>query len=123
VVKVTTPDDAVKVAVDRVAHWLKDPVLTGGTVCVMVPTKSLRTAVAEALEARQTPVSVIDADTADTASADAVRVATMHRAKGLEFDRVVVLAPEGAHAPGDSDMAQLMYVSLTRAKTAAVLVR
>jgi superfamily I DNA/RNA helicase len=62
-------------------------------------------------------------DSADTASGDAIRIATMHRAKGLEFDRVVVLALKGIAPAGGTDLAQLAYVSLTRAKTGAVLVR
>ena len=49
----------------------------------------------------------------------------MHRAKGLEFDAVVVVAPESFF--GDIEETQnqrrLMYVALTRAKRAAILIR
>ncbi len=47
-----------------------------------------------------------------------VRVATMHRAKGLEFDRVIVVD----HASGEERSAALLYVALTRARAVAVLV-
>lgn len=122
-VQVSSPDAAVQLARDRVTAWLEEPEMSGGTVCVMAPTKVLRDAVADSLASAKVAVSTIETDSADTASSDAVRVATMHRAKGLEFDRVVVLAPKGIDPAGGSDTAQLIYVSLTRAKTAAVLVR
>jgi hypothetical protein len=49
-----------------------------------------------------------------------ITVSTIHRAKGLEFDRVLVLAP-GALADGRGDEdppaeARLLYVALTRAR-------
>ena len=40
-----------------------------------------------------------------------------------EFDRVVVLAPNSIEPAGGTDITQLIYVSLARAKTGAVLVR
>jgi hypothetical protein len=122
-VEVSSADAAVHLARDRVAAWLQESEMAGGTVCVMAPTKVLRDAVGDGLAAAGISVSAIETDSADTASPDAVRVATMHRAKGLEFDRVIVLAPRGIEPSGGSDIAQLIYVSLTRAKTGAVLVR
>lgn len=122
-VETSSPDQALDVAIARITGWLSDPDLPAGTVCLMAPSKKLRGAVADRLKAAKLPVSVVTSESADTASGDAVRVATMHRAKGLEFDRVVVLAPKGVEPAGGTDIAQLIYVSLTRAKTAAVLVR
>ena len=122
-VDVSSADAAVQLARDRVTAWLKEPEMAGGTLCVMAPTRVLRDAVGESLTSAKVRVSAIETESTDTASADAVRVATMHRAKGLEFDRVIVLAPSGIEPAGGSDIAQLIYVSLTRAKTAAVLVR
>jgi superfamily I DNA/RNA helicase len=52
--------------------------------------------------------------------------ATMHRAKGLEFDRVIVLAPKSYMGdPLETDSKRkLIYVALTRAKKeAALLIR
>ena len=123
VVDVATADAGVNLAVERVTEWVKEPEIAGGTICVMAPTKKLRDAVGEQLVSAGIAVSAIEVDAADTASADAVRVATMHRAKGLEFDRVVGLAPNGIEPAGGTDIAQLIYVSLTRAKTGAVFVR
>lgn len=123
ILDVPSADAAVQVARDRVSEWLRESEMAGGTVCVMAPTKVLRDAVGDSLASAKIPVSPIETESADTASPDAVRVATMHRAKGLEFDRVIVLAPKGIDPPGGTDIAQLIYVSLTRAKTGAVLVR
>jgi len=88
----------------------------------MTHSKIQRDQVELALKDRGIPVSTIEADTADTAANDTVRVSTMHRAKGLEFDRVVVLA-QGMLGGMENDFAQLVYVAMTRAKSVAVLIR
>ena len=88
----------------------------------MTHSRLQRDQVVLALRDRGIPVSTIEADTADTAANDTVRVSTMHRAKGLEFDRVVVLA-KGMLDSTEDDFAQLVYVALTRAKSVAVLLR
>lgn len=124
IVEVATPSEAVQIAADRVRQWWgdgKDPARP--SVCVMAHSKAIRNQVSQALQACGIAVSTIEADTADMTSNDAVRVSTMHRAKGLEFDRVVVLA-QGLLADGrDSDLAQLVYVAVTRAKSMVVLMR
>lgn len=66
--------------------------------------------------------------TAQSNHADArkvVHLATMHRAKGLEFDCVVVVAPESYLGPAEETAGQrrLLYVALTRAKRGALLLR
>ena len=122
VLETGSPDEAVGYAVAGVAEWMaacgeESP----PTVCVMAPTAKLRDAVAHALNQRGIETTTIEADSIDSAESTAVRVATMHRAKGLEFDRVVVLAKGSSNQ--ESDLAQLTYVSLTRAKSVALLVR
>ena len=54
---------------------------------------------------------------------DVVHLATMHRAKGLEFDCVIVVAPKGYLAIPEETETQrkLLYVALTRAKRGAML--
>lgn len=67
---------------------------------------------------------VIDKDQAMTAPADVVRFATLHRAKGLEFDRVVVVGRQSALGDVEETAQErrLLYVALTRAKRDAALV-
>ena len=68
---------------------------------------------------------MIDANQNLFTDAAAVHSATMHRAKGLEFDPVVVIAPLsflGDCKETDSQR-KLIYVALTRAKREAVLLK
>lgn len=122
VLDVSNADEAIRLAAERVTEWLTASGTDAiPTICVMAPTTRLRDAVAQALNQNGIATSTIEADTVDIAESKEARVSTMHRAKGLEFDRVVVLAQESSTA--DGDMSMLVYVSLTRAKSAAVLIR
>lgn len=112
-------DEAVGIAVERTASWMAE--LEKPVVCVMAPTIRLRDEVARVLGGMHIETITIESETIDSAESNAVRVSTMHRAKGLEFDRVVVLALSGG--AGEEDTAQLVYVSLTRAKTMALMIR
>ena len=99
-------------------------------VCVVARTRGERDAVAEELHAADVDVEVLEADAPDETSAG-VRLATMHRVKGLEFDRMVVVSvnrslvplpaavqplsgPERAAA--ETGERALLYVAATRAK-------
>lgn len=116
-------EEAVAIAVAKIKAWLPDAASdTPPTICVMARTSSVRDQVSIKLKAEGVKVSAIEADTTDSGAHDSVRVSTMHRAKGLEFDRVIVLAPGLKKAGADSELPHLVYVSMTRAKTAAVLV-
>lgn len=121
VLESTDGSDAVSLAVKRVIGWVRSPSDTPPTVCVMAQTTKLRDEVARVLRSSGVLTSTIEADSVDSGESSAVRVATMHRAKGLEFDRVAVLALPSSDA--DDDLAQLAYVSLTRAKSVALLIR
>jgi superfamily I DNA/RNA helicase len=66
--------------------------------------------------------------TAQSNHADArgtVHLSTMHRAKGLEFDIVAVVAPGSFFGDPEatSNQRKLLYVALTRAKRSALLLR
>lgn len=112
-------DEAVGLAVERIAAWAAEPELP--TICVMAPTRSLRDEIARALGKKGIETTTIEPDSIDSAESSEVRVSTMHRAKGLEFDRVAVLAI--STGVGNENLAQLVYVSLTRAKSHALLIR
>lgn len=97
----------------------------GRTACVMVSTKREAQAVADALKEAKVPATIIGPDERDQPNSTSVRVATMHRAKGLEFDEVVLLvtAQAGQQPTAFSDQRRLQYVAITRAKKLATVIR
>ena len=101
-------------------------------VCVVARTRDERDAIGEALEDAGLEVEVLEADSPDESSTG-VRLATMHRVKGLEFDHMVVasinrdLMPLAAvvnatdgpeRAAAETAERALLYVAATRAKKA-----
>jgi len=58
--------------------------------------------------------SISEHEAPDRTSPGAPVVSTVHRAKGLEFDRVVLLEPQLADA--DSEEARVLFVAMTRAR-------
>ena len=124
---------------DGQATWLvgyladlmdRDKPLRG--VCVVSRTRKLRDVIHDELSDAEVPAEVLEANAPDPSS-DGVRLATMHRVKGLEFDRVVIASanedilplPAAINAT-DADSPEriaaetaeraLLYVSATRAK-------
>ena len=91
-----------------------------------------RDAIKRHLNAQDVEVELIERDTADDGAQAGVRLATMHRVKGLEFDRVVMASMNEGLVPlsvaiesGSDDTARetaeteersLVYVAATRAK-------
>jgi superfamily I DNA/RNA helicase/mRNA-degrading endonuclease RelE of RelBE toxin-antitoxin system len=95
------------------------------SVCVMVPTKHEAGETLKALKAAGINSTLIGPTERDRAESSAARVATMHRAKGLEFDEVVLIAKPD-RTPGSTqqfDKQRLEYVALTRAKRNATVIR
>ena len=94
------------------------------TIAVLVRTAVARNAIEQRCKAEGMNTKVIDKESAMALPADSVGFATLHRAKGLEFDRVVVVGRASAIGPRE-DTAQerrLLYVAMTRAKREASLV-
>ena len=99
-------------------------------ICIVTRTRYERDAVGEELMEADLPLELLEADVPDDSSGG-VRLATMHRVKGLEFDRVVIasvnenLVPLAAAIHEDDDPGRaaaetaeraLLYVAATRAK-------
>ncbi|MCZ0945646.1 MAG: AAA family ATPase [Gammaproteobacteria bacterium] len=97
-------------------------------VCVVARTGSERDAIRRELNEAGVSVEVLEADSPDD-SASGVRLATMHRVKGLEFDHIVIAsanadtlplpaAIDAADSPAAAETAErsLLYVAATRAK-------
>lgn len=116
-------ENGIALAVERVVAWTSASELEPKpSICVMAHTNNSRDEIVRRLAQEGLVASLIDAETIDSASSTSIRVSTMHRAKGLEFDRVVVVAP-GMLGDQNSDLPQLVYVSLTRAKSVAMLIK
>ena len=94
-------------------------------ICVIASSEKNREAMAKQLLAAGLAGVTITAQSNHGDARDTVHFATMHRAKGLEFDAVVVVAPQSYFGDAEQTVNQrkLMYVALTRAKRAAMLIR
>lgn len=117
-IKAAHRDEAYAKASEAVAHGLAE----GRTLCVMVPTKHEAQEVTKILKASNIASTLIGPDERDRADSSAARVATMHRAKGLEFDEVILILPPGySHPASSEDWRRLEYVAITRAKRKATV--
>lgn len=117
-ISVSNVKEAVEAASKIAAEWIMASEDSPPTTCIIAPNNRVRDQVAKVLSQQGLTARVIDADSPDSAESQAIRVATMHRAKGLEFDRVIVLDV----GRSDEHSAALVYVAITRAKAVAVLV-
>lgn len=92
------------------------------SLCVIAFSEKSREALAKRVREAGFACVTITAQANHSDSPD-VHFATMHRAKGLEFDAVVVVVPETYFgAPEETgNQRRLMYVALTRAKRVAML--
>lgn len=86
---------------------------------VVVKVKSRVSDLAKTLAAAGVPNTVLDGDTVGPG----VRVATMHRVKGLDFTHVVMCWPGGAPASPDPRDQSLLYVAATRPRKTLTVVR
>ena len=95
------------------------------TICVIASSEKNRKAMAKQLLSAGFSGVTISAQSNHADARDAVHFATMHRAKGLEFDAVVVVAPSSYFGSVEESVNQrkLIYVALTRAKRAAMLLQ
>ncbi|WP_048438820.1 UvrD-helicase domain-containing protein [Caenimonas sp. SL110] len=93
--------------------------------CVIASSEKHREAMSRQLLAAGLACVTISAQSNHPDSRDVVHLATMHRAKGLEFDVVVVVAPSAYFGDPQETQNQrkLLYVALTRAKQGALMLR
>jgi DNA helicase IV len=92
---------------------------------VIVPTKHDANTVYESLRGQGITTTVLGPNERDQPDSKAVRVATMHRAKGLEFDEVVLVIPkqDGGIETKSDTMKRLKYVAITRAKKLSTVIQ
>jgi superfamily I DNA/RNA helicase len=92
-----------------------------GATCVMAESKASRDQLMAALRSAGYAVESIEPDTHGSAEANGLLFATMHRAKGLEFQNVIVTSTTVRQGDRAAVAPQLLYVALTRAKQRAAL--
>jgi hypothetical protein len=104
------------------AAWGVAPEATHlGATCIMAESKASRDQLMAALRSAGYAVASIEADTRVRAEANRLLFATMHRAKGLEFQNVLVTSTTVAQGARGEVAPQLLYVALTWAKQRAAL--
>lgn len=123
VVTEPTLDAAMTSALGLVSEWAAAGAQPT-TTCVVAPTRAIRDNAEKVFRGKGMSTQVVEANKKDASGPSAVRFSTMHRAKGLEFDQVLVLAPDRFLGPPaeTADERRLLYVAMTRAKRAAALV-
>lgn len=109
----------------RMAPIVRAALERGHTICVLVAAVHEAEAVAKVLQNEGIAAIRIGPEQQDPSGSTAARIATMHRAKGLEFDEVLVLLaqPAGTPQPEMSDPRRLHYVAVSRAKKMATVIR
>lgn len=94
------------------------------TTCVISSSRAIRDGAAKLFASKGMKTHVIEVNKKEASEPSTIRFSTMHRAKGLEFDQVLVLVPKGyMGAPSETgNERKLLYVAITRAKRNAGLV-
>lgn len=95
------------------------------SICVITHSEKNREALARQFQAFGLACVTISAQSNHAEAGNSIYLATMHRAKGLEFDAVAVVAPNEHLGDPQTTLQQrkLLYVALTRAKTRALLLK
>ena len=125
VLNVPDVETAIAKTLETVKRWQgQDAGAHPGSTCVITNTQAVRDLVARQFVGAGYKTSVIDANQNLSGDAAAIHFATMHRAKGLEFDHVVVVAPSNylADVAETEGQRKLIYVAITRAKKEATLI-
>ena len=92
-----------------------------GATCIMAESRAARDQLMAAMRAAGYAVESIEADTRVNTEANCLLFATMHRAKGLEFQNVIVTSTRVGKGDRGEVAPQLIYVALTRARQRAAL--
>ena len=118
-------EQATDKALELSRNWLSQTDEHGSTsICVITYSNDVRDASAKVFAKAGLKTAVIDENHNLSNTTEIVYFSTMHRAKGLEFDQVIVISPsEYLGDPLETDSKRkLIYVALTRAKKDAALI-
>jgi superfamily I DNA/RNA helicase len=117
--RMSSLDEVLPAALETIKQWSSSATEdVRETVCVIAPTKRQRDNISHFLERNALQTKTIDENQNAGVAQDRVYMATMHRAKGLEFDRVVVVAPQDwlGEVRDTESYRKLLYVAISRAK-------
>jgi superfamily I DNA/RNA helicase len=118
-------EQATDKALELSRNWLSQTDELGSTsICVITYSNDVRDVSAKVFAKAGLKTAVIDENHNLSNTTEIVYFSTMHRAKGLEFDQVIVISPsEYLGDPLETDSKRkLIYVALTRAKKDAALI-
>jgi superfamily I DNA/RNA helicase len=116
--------DHLEEALDTLPRILKTGLSEGRSVCVIVSTKHDAAVVSTSLKIAKITAMTLGPNEHDRPDSKAVRIATMHRAKGLEFDEVILMVRKSnldIDANAETSK-RLRYVAITRAKRFATVI-
>ena len=117
-------EQAIEKSIDVCRSWMVDAAEDMNfSVCVIARTTDVRNTFAKQFEKDEFKTSVVDENHNFSSASETIYFVTMHCAKGLEFDRVIVISPsEYLGDPVETDSKRkLIYVAITRAKKDAAL--
>ena len=86
------------------------------STCVIASSTQLRDLARELVKQQGLKSEIIEANQSCEVMTDTIYFSTMHRAKGLEFDQVIVLARQELLKSESDEGRKLLYVALTRAR-------
>jgi AAA domain/UvrD-like helicase C-terminal domain len=118
-------EQATDKALELSRNWLSQLDEHGSaSICVITYSNDVRDTSAKVFAKAGLKTALIDENHNLSSSIETVYFSTMHRAKGLEFDQVIVISPsEYLGDPLEADSKRkLIYVALTRAKKDAALI-
>ncbi len=118
--------------VDAITDFVKNHPKTPGSICLVARTNQLLKSYGEALSQNGIPLYTIKRSVPEDRRAEGLRLATMHRVKGLEFDTVIIAGVSDGIVPFEKSLSDtldstirksaeiqersLLYVSATRPK-------
>ena len=103
---VVQPYDSFAAEVDAIVDLAASLDSTGlASTCLVARTGRLVSQYEGALRARGVETHLVETDTAEDRSAPGLRLATMHRVKGLEFDRVLIVGVNDDTVPNPTVLA------------------
>lgn len=124
-----SPEQELDAILDHLQKLRRDGAAMG-SICLVARTNNILAAYRTALEERQVPTCTLLYTSPDKADKDGLRLATMHRVKGLEFDHMIIAGANDGVLPyasrrmatDDQAIAQdnetmercLLYVAATR---------